>query len=183
MALIECSKCGGKISDSAKICPHCGHNFIDEATRKENAKEFGKLSESEQKALRGEYDSLNPGLSMAEKKVKKRKKMLLVFAVISWVLMMPAVVLLMVAQFRIDDIERLVFARLMLADLFIIFLLAIDLVVYYSLRHGQKKINKIWLRELKRFKVWLNNDKQMTYSIFFLTDKEKEIFNSFTEDI
>lgn len=183
MALIECSKCGGKISDSAKICPHCGHNFIDEATRKENAKEFGKLSESEQRALREEYDSVNPGLSSAEAKVKKRKKMLLVFAIISWVLMVPGVVLLAVAQCRVDDAERFMFARLMLADLFIIFLLAIDLVVYYSLRHGQKKINKIWLRELKRFKVWLNNDKQMTYSIFFLTDKEKEIFNSFTEDI
>ena len=25
MALIKCSECSGKVSDTAKSCPHCGH--------------------------------------------------------------------------------------------------------------------------------------------------------------
>lgn len=40
MALIRCNECGGKISDSAKVCPHCGKEvdleecIMDEAIKK-----------------------------------------------------------------------------------------------------------------------------------------------------
>lgn len=31
MALIRCNECGGKVSDSAKVCPHCGKEIdLDE---------------------------------------------------------------------------------------------------------------------------------------------------------
>ncbi len=29
MALINCPECGKQISDSAKMCPHCGYELFD----------------------------------------------------------------------------------------------------------------------------------------------------------
>ena len=28
MALIKCSECGKEISDKAKLCPHCGFDYL-----------------------------------------------------------------------------------------------------------------------------------------------------------
>lgn len=27
MAIQQCSECGGKVSTTAKVCPHCGHSM------------------------------------------------------------------------------------------------------------------------------------------------------------
>ena len=42
MALIRCNECGGKVSDSAKVCPHCGKTVdVDECIMDEAIKKSG----------------------------------------------------------------------------------------------------------------------------------------------
>lgn len=173
MALIECSNCGGKISDSAKVCPHCGYNFVESLAQKERSKEFSKLTKEEQKEIRNEYDSLNPDLLNAEVKYKKQSKKLLILALLSCLPLILAIIILLVA-FGCNAMEW----GLLIPAWFFLLLSIVSFVVFCC----QKNYNKERLRQLKKFQTWLKKYKQMNYTIIFSSDKEKQIFKSFTEE-
>jgi hypothetical protein len=45
MAIIECTECGGKISDEAPSCPHCGKSYSD-TTQQPSSVEAGEAEKS-----------------------------------------------------------------------------------------------------------------------------------------
>lgn len=60
MAIIRCPKCGGSISDKAKICVHCGYVPAKPVVSVQPRRAFSDLSPLEQDKLREEFRSLNP---------------------------------------------------------------------------------------------------------------------------
>lgn len=40
MAIIKCPECDGKVSSTAKTCPHCGHSMTFGRKGAESAKDF-----------------------------------------------------------------------------------------------------------------------------------------------
>lgn len=47
MAIIQCKECGGKVSDRATECPHCGCPIIQDATNAPESEELNPASEQE----------------------------------------------------------------------------------------------------------------------------------------
>lgn len=73
MALISCPQCGKPISDTAKVCPHCGLDVSGEQRRRANEREYSRMPKEKQSELREEYDKSFPDYAIYERKMKKRK--------------------------------------------------------------------------------------------------------------
>lgn len=164
MALIQCTKCGGQVSDSANVCPHCGYDFSEEA------KEFSRLSEGKKRTLRREYDVVNPRYAAVEEKDRKLHKAEIILVVIFLIGDMIFLTIGTVCEFDESKMWAIILYILFFCALMAICVALIVVVV------NKKKTKREILKELKRFQTWLRIEKKLDYHVV-LSQKEKYIFD------
>lgn len=169
MALTECPKCGGKISSTAESCPHCGYDFKEDKRREDISKDFARMSESSQRAVRAEYDAVYGSFSAAEAAFMKLSKTYNVILWITYASMACALVgiILGTTGVKIGLLLSLIFFAVFIAAF-------ITTYVFYA---KVKAADAKRLQELKKFVSWLKESKNLSYNVV-LTEKERKIYNS-----
>lgn len=197
MALVECKKCGKKVSDTIDKCIHCGASLKNEPTVVEvkpkpiidanalntiqetpNMKKFNSLSDSAKNALEKEF------LETDEKFYKFRRKELEFGkrASVFYKMATNGLIIVMVC--------RVAFHLFLKGEIFNETMLMIGVVLCVALiacglvgAVGNFIAKKIYNRSIKKyvylksFQKWLKETKNIQYLPIFVDDKEKAMFD------
>lgn len=75
MALDNCYECGARVSSSARRCPHCGFEFMDEGYRYPIGRYFIEGLIADRRAERRRKEAGEKKLAIEAKKLAKEKAM------------------------------------------------------------------------------------------------------------
>ena len=171
VALINCSNCGGQVSDKAETCPHCGYNFKEAQVQQAALHEFTHLPEEKQKALREEYNLITPRFSQAENELKRVRKNFLICSIVLYVTFALAVISLLMYFFLGSS------TAIGVAMVVLLILVLGSLIGCYVIRSKAKKPRNEWLKELKKFVLWLKQSKDINYDIL-ISEEERKIYDT-----
>lgn len=174
MALIECPQCKKRISDSAKVCVHCGYDLAKARRLEQEKREFNRLPENEQQALQNEFYSQFPNYEKTQKSINKYNLISRIIY-IGWFIFALIFIILQIAHkaFKVDFQGDALMA-LAIVDGIILFVLSFFLI---PVRILWRKYQRKFLTYIKGFQEWLLQVKQITYKVI-LDKKQMKIFES-----
>ncbi len=179
MALISCPQCGGKVSDSAQKCVHCGYDFLKAKQEEEKTKEkeheaavFNNLPEYEQKSILNEYYAKFPEEAKSAKICKLYKWSGIIIVILFAVFFIAeSVIVPLICFSKINPTKGLTLATFFGLPGIVVCVLSV------ILRISKKKIDTMSCRNIKRFGKWLKNEKKLIYKLT-LSKEEKAVFDS-----
>lgn len=174
MSLITCPYCGKKVSDTVKVCIHCGHTLKEEPPEKNN---YNLLSKSEKKKLRFEFNRICPEFE------KTRKPAVVIFV---WVLCIVVIILFWAAllyfRFNPPNLEGLSEeeqTKQLASALGVIFFLFVLMLIFGVIRSKlAKKYRRKYLVCLKKYQQWIIDTKDMDYDLKLFSKKEQKYFDN-----
>lgn len=167
MALIECPNCGGKISDTAEKCVHCGKSAKKEVEQKpaEPMQKFATLSGEKQKQLQSEFNGAFPEYG----KSAKTHKVYMIAYYADIIIAVPMVISM--ALYLVYETTALVIAVVVFAALFAVLGVGLKIV--------DKSVERSMVKYWKVFGVWLTECKQIAFDAVF-DGRKREIYDSTT---
>lgn len=198
MALINCSKCGKKVSDKAEKCIHCGATLKEEkvellkkeekqVTKVENKKnviKFFSLNRENQTRLEQEFISTDVKLM----KFKRREIELVKFShlgncFINFGFFCFLGLSLIITFLLNGEIYRANIVSIGGILLLVSMGLGVLIKIYNLISKIMIKTSSKKLIYLKKFEKWLKDNKEIEYSTVAMTSREKEIFEKIDLEI
>ncbi len=164
MALTQCPKCNGNISDTAKRCVHCGCDLTNGKDRADEKRDFDALPVAQKNELRDEFYAAHPQYG----KINDDVYDLMFISKLSYVCFTVAMLVLFSGQvlhkiFGLDPQSELMAVMLVA----MIALVAIGLAAIIASRIFLDKKIKASCLILKKYKLWLATEKNINMRIYF----------------
>ena len=188
MALIICNHCGKKCSDTVDKCIHCGaatkdfftyHSDIvtEEKTNNEKLTKYENLPKEEKTKLEMEFLKSNPTALKYRRKGLEIKK----FGSLAFWLILIGQILLLVQEYTLNTFfDGIVYNEMLLetsyyflGGILIVWIVSFVFLIYLAISY-KNKINR--LMYLKKFKIFLLEEKEIDFTPNILTNKDKDIF-------
>lgn len=198
MALINCSKCGKKVSDKAEKCIHCGATLKEEkvellkkeekqVTKVENKKnviKFFSLNRESQTRLEQEFISTDVKLmKFKRREIELEKFSHLGNCFINFGFFCFLGLSLIITFLLNGEVYRPNIASIGGILLVISMGLGVLIKIYNLISKIMIKTSSKKLIYLKKFEKWLKDNKEIEYSTIAMTSREKEIFDKIDLEI
>lgn len=187
MALIVCKACGKNVSDTANKCIHCGAELKKE---QEIDKEELNIEEKKPKSMSGKFFSLDYGIQdkletefiKSDEKAFKYKRRIVEFKKFesianigffgclfaSWIVrLLSGLDVVEIVNVEMYNLSATIFNCIMIFCV-VVFVLSIIVDIVH-----QRSIKR--LIYIKKFKKWLQEEKDIDYNASFLDDAEKKL--------
>lgn len=172
MALINCPHCGKQVSDTAPKCVHCGNALEKPVEKRTN---FNSLSHTERQALKVEFWKLYPQYNLSETE-ENAYNTLTLFRTLSVIAETVGWVLVVLAELFDNDFIGNTSLILIIVGFIATFALSI------AIRIKQKGNTRKKMLCEKKFWKWITKEKNMDYTVHFVSVKEEEIYNQINVD-
>lgn len=189
MALIVCKNCGRQISDQVEECIHCGFSILKGNAEQESSQakaeqktkmiDFSDLPQAEQILIETEFLKTDKKMLKQRRKMQERSScrkigLTLYFITIVYRLFVPWYITNHLDG-RVHD------SNLYDLSSTILYLIAILSLIWilkplFACRSMKKRIYQ------KKFQIWLEENKKISYVPTFISEKEKAIFESLDKE-
>ncbi|MBR2965516.1 MAG: zinc ribbon domain-containing protein [Clostridia bacterium] len=196
MALIECSRCGKKISDTTDTCIHCGASTkplnFDETSSFQN-EQYGNESSNESTCL-PDFDSFGDDCKTelekeflktdvrAMKYRRRRAEIGQFFRIFCWIVSANFIISIFLTEVSSQIIGNTVYYKTLdkLSEyLFVaLIVLALSCLIYAIVTPIVMKISVKRYVYMKKFQKWLREEKKIDYTPPLMKIKQKNIFDS-----
>lgn len=170
MALITCPHCGKSVSDSVATCIHCGGSLRDKPVP-EKEREFAALPLEEQKNLRNEFEQKYPAVAESDKSIEQQNKKRVILITIMLSIGLVGIIVCFI--FSLLDMDTVALVAMGVT--------VVCTIVFFVFYFRANKYAAQRLTNLKRFQVWLKQEKNVHYSVI-LKEKDRKIFEQITLD-